>query len=301
MKTTTLIITVLKSLVITSAILGSSALAEGETLYKQCASCHGVNAEKAALGKSKIIANMSESELMTAMNGYKDGSYGGDLKGLMKGQVIRFSSADISSLAKYISSLSKDSGKFVDISDDILDSSVSTDAATLYKRCSACHGVNGEKVALGKSKIIANMSLTDLNTSMNGYKDGTYGGEMQGLMKGQVAALSPSEIYALSEYITSLSKDIVSVPRLKAKEHLATHGVSMKGAQAFIMGNLNNLSFVFNVCKDFGVNNDMIAEILEEDFPGLTGNVVSSYFDSHELIGSQLDFLAPAGNDDTKD
>ena len=28
------------------------------------------------------------------------------------------------------------------------------DGATAYKKCVACHGANGEKVALGKSKII---------------------------------------------------------------------------------------------------------------------------------------------------
>ena len=105
MKTTILIIRTVKSLVIAGAILGSSALADGGTLYKKCAGCHGMNAEKVALGKSKVIANMSETDLMTAMNGYKDGSYGGPMKGLMKGQVIKLSSEDIASLSKYISTL----------------------------------------------------------------------------------------------------------------------------------------------------------------------------------------------------
>jgi cytochrome c len=105
MKTTTLITTTVKSLVIAGAILGSSVLADGGTLYKKCTGCHGVNAEKVALGKSKVIANMSEADLNTAMNGYKDGSYGGSMKGLMKGQVSKLSSDDIASLSKYITTL----------------------------------------------------------------------------------------------------------------------------------------------------------------------------------------------------
>ena len=107
MKTTTITST-LKSLVIAGAILGStSLLADGSSLYKKCAGCHGMNGEKAALGKSKIIANMSAQELADSMNGYKNGTYGGPMKGLMKGQVARLSSDDISSLSGYIASLKK--------------------------------------------------------------------------------------------------------------------------------------------------------------------------------------------------
>jgi len=104
MKTTTKII---KSIVIAGAILASSTLlaADGASIYKKCAGCHGGKAEKAALGKSKIIANMSEDEISKALNGYKDGTYGGTMKGLMKGQVASLSKEDVSSLATYIASL----------------------------------------------------------------------------------------------------------------------------------------------------------------------------------------------------
>ena len=105
MKTTTITST-LKSLVIAGAIIGSTTLlADGASLYKKCASCHGASAEKVALGKSKVIANMSEADLNAAMNGYKDGTYGGPMKGLMKGQVAKLSSDDIASLSAHIASL----------------------------------------------------------------------------------------------------------------------------------------------------------------------------------------------------
>lgn len=105
MKTTTLLRTTVKSLVIAGAILGSSVLADGGTLYKKCAGCHGMNGEKVALGKSKVIASMSEADLNSAMNGYKDGSYGGPMKGLMKGQVVKLSKDDIATLSTYITTL----------------------------------------------------------------------------------------------------------------------------------------------------------------------------------------------------
>ena len=105
MKTTTLITTTVKSLVIAGAILGSSVMADGGALYKKCAGCHGMDGSKVALGKSKVISQMSEADLNTAMNGYKDGSYGGPMKGLMKGQVAKLSTDEIASLSKYIAGL----------------------------------------------------------------------------------------------------------------------------------------------------------------------------------------------------
>jgi len=108
MKTTKLTNT-LKSLVIAGAIITSSSLlaADGASIYKKCAGCHGASAEKHALGKSKIIANMSEKELNDAMNGYKAGTYGGPMKGLMKGQVATLKDDDVKALSTYIASLKK--------------------------------------------------------------------------------------------------------------------------------------------------------------------------------------------------
>ena len=60
-----------------------------------CASCHGANFEKHALGKSKVVSEMTHAEIATALKGYKDGSYGGPMKGVMKGQVGRYSDADL--------------------------------------------------------------------------------------------------------------------------------------------------------------------------------------------------------------
>ncbi|QOY52243.1 c-type cytochrome [Candidatus Sulfurimonas baltica] len=108
MKTTTITKT-LKSLVIAGAIIGSSTLfaADGASIYNKCAGCHGSTGEKVALGKSKVIANMSEEELNSALNGYKAGSYGGAMKGLMKGQVANLSEDDVKAVAAHIASLKK--------------------------------------------------------------------------------------------------------------------------------------------------------------------------------------------------
>ncbi len=71
--------------------------------FAPCASCHGATAEKSALGKSQIIKGWEASKIEAALKGYKDGSYGGPMKGVMKGQVARLTDADIKDLAAQIS------------------------------------------------------------------------------------------------------------------------------------------------------------------------------------------------------
>ncbi len=83
----------------------SKSSSNGETLYKACSSCHGQKAEKKALGKSEIIAGWDKQKTIDALNGYKNGTYGGAMKAVMKGQVASKSEADIVALAEYISTM----------------------------------------------------------------------------------------------------------------------------------------------------------------------------------------------------
>lgn len=77
----------------------------GSDVYQACIACHGKNAEKIALGKSKVIKGWPTSKTINALNGYNDGSYGGSMKGLMKGQVSTLSEEEIKAVAEYISKL----------------------------------------------------------------------------------------------------------------------------------------------------------------------------------------------------
>ncbi len=70
-----------------------------------CAGCHGANFQKKALGVSAVVANMTHKEIEKALLGYKDGSYTGPVAGMagvMKGQVARYSDADLKALAQKI-------------------------------------------------------------------------------------------------------------------------------------------------------------------------------------------------------
>ncbi|WP_458700666.1 c-type cytochrome [Sulfurospirillum sp. 1307] len=78
---------------------------DGASLYKKCSACHGAKAEKKALNKSHVIQGWDKEKIVSALKGYKDGSYGGAMKGLMKGQVSSYSDEDIQKVAEYISKL----------------------------------------------------------------------------------------------------------------------------------------------------------------------------------------------------
>jgi cytochrome c553 len=76
----------------------------GATLFKQkCATCHGQAAEKSALNVSEPIAGWEVSRTVDALNGYKAGTYGKNMKGMMQGQVKTISDAEIQALAEFIS------------------------------------------------------------------------------------------------------------------------------------------------------------------------------------------------------
>ena len=82
------------SLLAASALYGASTAA--------CAGCHGANFEKKAMGKSKVVKDMSKADIIAALKGYKAGTYGGAMKGIMAGQVKSLSDADITAIADSI-------------------------------------------------------------------------------------------------------------------------------------------------------------------------------------------------------
>lgn len=67
-----------------------------------CTGCHGVDWSKAALGKAKVVSEMSQEDIVTALKGYKDGTYGGPMKGVMKGQVTKYSVEELEAMSTTI-------------------------------------------------------------------------------------------------------------------------------------------------------------------------------------------------------
>jgi cytochrome c len=93
----------MKKTLILATLLGASLFAaDGAALFNKCAACHGAHGEKHALGKSKVISTMTPSEIETALHGYKNGTYGGSMKALMKGQITPYDDEQIKAVAEFI-------------------------------------------------------------------------------------------------------------------------------------------------------------------------------------------------------
>lgn len=83
----------MKKIVLGTLVFGVAAFAAVN--LGACKGCHGANWEKAALGKSKIVSDMTKDEVSAALVGYKNGTYGGAMKGVMVGQVSKYSEEEL--------------------------------------------------------------------------------------------------------------------------------------------------------------------------------------------------------------
>ena len=260
-----------------------------------CAACHGADFEKKAMGVSKIVKDMSGADIVAALNGYKDGSYGGGMKSLMAGQVAALDAAAIDAIATKITGGGeapkaeeatpvkeeapkaeeatpvkeeapkaeeatpvKEEAPKAEEATPVKEEAPKAEEATPVKEeapkaeeatptkeeapvaeapkeeapkaeeatptkeeapvaeapkeeaptapaaevnvaaCAGCHGASFEKKAMNVSKVVSDMSKADIVTALKGYKDGSYGGGMKALMKGQVAGLSDADIEAIA-------------------------------------------------------------------------------------------------------
>ena len=169
-----------------------------------CIGCHGKNFEKPAMNLSRIVKDLKKEEIRKALKGYKEGSHGGSMQDVMSNQISKFTDNEIEEIIDIITTgaiarnVHLDSNQSKEKTPNI---EVHTDA------CISCHGVIFEKSAMGYSRIVNQMSEEDIIASMNGYKNGTYGGNMKALMAGQATKLSSEEIKAFAEMITNISNE----------------------------------------------------------------------------------------------
>ncbi len=82
----------------TIGLLTMSASAGADV--KACIGCHGAKLEKNTMVKDKVPANLKKDEMVKALNGYKDGSYGGAMKGIMKGFATKLDDAAIKAISE---------------------------------------------------------------------------------------------------------------------------------------------------------------------------------------------------------
>lgn len=95
----------MKKLVLSTIIAAATAASLSAASLAACAGCHGADFSKAALGKSQIVKGWDAAKIEASLKGYKDGTYGGPMKGVMAGQVKNLSEADIKDIASQIAAI----------------------------------------------------------------------------------------------------------------------------------------------------------------------------------------------------
>jgi cytochrome c-type protein NapB len=160
-------------------LIGTSILSLAGVNLDSCKSCHGKDWEKAALGSSKIVKDMTRSEVTEALLGYKHGTYGRALKGVMHTNVKMYSDEDLKNIGIGLvkQNVKREFNPNINI-----------------ESCKSCHGADWEKPALGASKIVKDMTKEEVSEALLGYKHGTYGRGLKGVMHTNVKMYSDEDL-----------------------------------------------------------------------------------------------------------
>ncbi len=81
---------------------------------------------------------------------------------------------------------------------------MATDGASIYQKCSRCHGEDGNHKAFGKSSRIAGWEAKQTIAVLNIFKNMSKFDKFARVMNRQVSKLSDDEIRAVAEYISKL-------------------------------------------------------------------------------------------------
>ena len=195
----------IKQSLITIVTVGLISVTATAANTAACAGCHGKDFEKKAMNVSKIVKDMSNADIVASLKGYKEGK-GGAMKAIMAGQVKALSDDDIQAIADQIAGggEKKEEAKAEDKATKADDNATKKEeakpaVAVNTTACAGCHGKDFEKKAMGKSKVVKDMSKADIEKALSGYKDGSYGGAMKALMVGQVKSLDEAQIKVIAD------------------------------------------------------------------------------------------------------
>ncbi len=174
--------------------------------------------------------------------------------------------------------------------------------------CAGCHGQHFENAAMGKSKIVKDMSLEEIVDALKGYKNGTYGDTMKEMMVAQVKNLSDSDLEAMAVLI----KTETGITTEKATEHAAAAAVAAAGG-SYVDLNENASDAIRIESEDLGNRNTVSEEALglrktdldnedkvtaaktdyDRPSPGASTRFERAYKDAPPMIPHSLEGLLP--------
>lgn len=146
--------------------------------------------------------------------------------------------------------------------------------------CAGCHGQNFERVSMGKSKVVKDMSLKEIINSLKGYKDGSYGDSMKHMMTMQVKGLSDKEI----EQMAMLIKVDAGTQTERASEHAKYAAVLASGGHVDL--NIDSSDELRIEMEDLGNRNSVSERAL--------GLRKTDLYTDEGSTGSKTDYSRPS-------
>ena len=77
-------------------------------------------------------------------------------------------------------------------------------AATFRTYCQSCHGTDGSRAPAPGITPIKGQNAADLVKMLEGYQEGTFGGQMKQVMEGVARRLTDVQIRSVSDYVSNL-------------------------------------------------------------------------------------------------
>ncbi len=174
--------------------------------------------------------------------------------------------------------------------------------------CAGCHGQNFELAAMGKSKIVKDMTLKEIVSALKGYRDGTYGDSLKGVMMVQVQGLTDSDIEAMSLLI----KIDAGTTTQRATKHAAAAAVAAAGGtyvnlnenasdamriEQENLGNRNSMSEMGMGLRKTDLYSEKTTQGTKADYdrpsPGSSTKFVRAFKDAPPMIPHSVEGLLP--------
>ncbi|WP_394175248.1 c-type cytochrome [Thalassotalea litorea] len=181
-------------------------VALGKEKSGTCVACHNADGNS-ALPMYPKLAGQSEQYLFKQLMDFKKAADSNNEEGrvdpVMAGMVAPLSEEDMQNLAAYFAS-QKVSPSAAQANERGKDIYVSGDPQRGITACIACHGVDGQGMALAGFPVVGQQHVDYLKAQLGKFRDGSRGNDMNSMMRNIAEKLTDEDMDAVAQYMSSL-------------------------------------------------------------------------------------------------
>ncbi|TKB46830.1 cytochrome c4 [Thalassotalea mangrovi] len=181
-------------------------VALGKEKSATCVACHGADGNSMVAMYPKLAGQNEQylfKQLMDFKKAVDSNNEEGRVDPVMAGMVAPLSEADMQNLAAYFASqkVSPSAAEANELGKNLYQGG---DAKRGITACIACHGVDGQGMALAGFPIVGQQHVDYLKAQLGKFRDGTRANDMNSMMQNIASKLTDKDIQAVAEYMSSL-------------------------------------------------------------------------------------------------